>query len=1024
MKKFFTLLLICFSLLASQAQNVRISQVYGAGGTSGASYKNDYIELFNPSGSAVSLTGWSVQYASSAGVSWAVTPLSGSIGAGKYYLIALAGGTNGANLPTADATGTTNMASNTGKIALVNNSTALTVGCPSGASIIDFVGYGSSANCYEGMVGPTPAPGATTAIIRGGEGCLDNNNNALDFITAPTNPRNSASAANTCTSPYIVSGLPVSGLLGSVGVASPSASYTLQADKLSPAAGNITITPGTDVQVSLNNSTWSSVAITVPYTGGKLNATTVYVRIAATAPKGVFNSIVSHSGGGAAVNSLSISGTVYANFYNTKANNGLNDVTTWSSTLDGAGASPVDFTSDYQLFNIVDQNNAFYTGVWDVTSSNNTSRVIVGDGTSFMIFDVLSDADSLTSRTRIDVKNNAYLVLENNRLPTINNIEAGSTIDFSQAGTGTSDTIRIPALNYYNLNLTSGLKYFSSGTTTVRKDLAVIAAQINGWNRGSTSTVTVLGDFIMAAGSIFDDNNSDPLNLPDNARFTLSMEGTSGFQSIVTDNYTPIKLFRLQRGPSTPTVPTIIDASGSPLAFYLGTSTGGGLTLNESGANTTELDLGINALNIVGAGTITGSGKLYPIYGDIGIYKNAGNTHAGSLLFLGGALVGNMTIDFGPSFTRDSVFLATDVTVVGTLNMNKGKLVVNASKVLYMEDGSVATGGSSSSFVDGEMAKMGGGDFSFPVGKGSTYAPVDIANLTAYDIYNVRYVNTGYGSYNIDPTTLGTYPGYTVSRKEYWIVDQSGGFGSSLDLTLHYTSTASNIASPSAARIAHFDGIDWNDMGNDAFTGNAGSGSIRVNNVSTFSPFTFATPTNVILPIRLISFTGHAQADAALLQWRAANTESGSYFMLERSKDAQQFEEVTTVNTNGIFTDQSFSYLDTRAAKGKNYYRLKMVNPRGDIEYSHIVLVNFNTKGVISILQNPVRDVLTINLSNISGAGTLRIIDMQGKVLASRSFAAGAYTQNLDVSGLAVGTYLLQLNSGDEQITERFVKMN
>ncbi len=48
-----------------QAQVV-ISQVYGGGGNSGATFKNDFIELFNRGSAPVDVAGWSVQYASSA----------------------------------------------------------------------------------------------------------------------------------------------------------------------------------------------------------------------------------------------------------------------------------------------------------------------------------------------------------------------------------------------------------------------------------------------------------------------------------------------------------------------------------------------------------------------------------------------------------------------------------------------------------------------------------------------------------------------------------------------------------------------------------------------------------------------------------------------------------------------------------------------------------------------------------------------------------------------------------------------
>jgi predicted extracellular nuclease len=64
-----------------------ISQLYGGGGNAGASYQNDYIELFNRGSSAVRLDGWSVQYAAANGDAWDRTILSGSIVPGQYFLV-------------------------------------------------------------------------------------------------------------------------------------------------------------------------------------------------------------------------------------------------------------------------------------------------------------------------------------------------------------------------------------------------------------------------------------------------------------------------------------------------------------------------------------------------------------------------------------------------------------------------------------------------------------------------------------------------------------------------------------------------------------------------------------------------------------------------------------------------------------------------------------------------------------------------------------------------------------------------
>ncbi len=189
---------------------VVISQVYGGGGNTSspaAVYKNDFIEVFNRGTSTVDLAGWSVQYSSASGTgSWSVTHLcdTGSclLAPGRYFLVQEAQGTGGTqNLPTPDATGTISMATTSGKVALVANTTALTGACPSGTTILDRVGYGGSVSttdfCFEGSA-PAPAPSNTTADFRKAGGCTDTNDNAADFFVSAPFPRNSSSPANSC----------------------------------------------------------------------------------------------------------------------------------------------------------------------------------------------------------------------------------------------------------------------------------------------------------------------------------------------------------------------------------------------------------------------------------------------------------------------------------------------------------------------------------------------------------------------------------------------------------------------------------------------------------------------------------------------------------------------------------------------------------------------------------------------------------------------------------------------------------
>ena len=168
-----------------------ISEVYGGGGNTGAPYVNDYVELRNIGNVAISLDGWSVQYASATGSAWAVTPLPAvTLSPGRYFLIQEgSGGANGSPLPTPDATGTIGLAAGAGKVALVASTTPLSGTCPSAA--VDFAGYGT-ANCFEGS-GPAPAPSNTLSDQRGNRGRTETDDNASDFQALAPEPQNTSS---------------------------------------------------------------------------------------------------------------------------------------------------------------------------------------------------------------------------------------------------------------------------------------------------------------------------------------------------------------------------------------------------------------------------------------------------------------------------------------------------------------------------------------------------------------------------------------------------------------------------------------------------------------------------------------------------------------------------------------------------------------------------------------------------------------------------------------------------------------
>lgn len=197
---------------ASQAQVV-ISQVYGGGGNSGATYNRDFVELFNRGTTVVSLNGHTVQYGSATGTgNFAVgaTLPNVNLAPGQYFLVGMASGANGAALPTVDVSGTSAMSGTAGKVVLVNGTGVLACNGASApcsaaqlAQIVDLVGFGG-ANFFEGTA-PTPILGNALAAMRAANGCTDTNQNGNDFTAVTPVARNSASPLQNCSG----SGLPL-----------------------------------------------------------------------------------------------------------------------------------------------------------------------------------------------------------------------------------------------------------------------------------------------------------------------------------------------------------------------------------------------------------------------------------------------------------------------------------------------------------------------------------------------------------------------------------------------------------------------------------------------------------------------------------------------------------------------------------------------------------------------------------------------------------------------------------------------
>jgi hypothetical protein len=186
--------------------------------------------------------------------------------------------------------------------------------------------------------------------------------------------------------------------------------------------------------------------------------------------------------------------------------------------------------------------------------------------------------------------------------------------------------------------------------------------------------------------------------------------------------------------------------------------------------------------------------------------------------------------------------------------------------------------------------------------------------------------------------------------------------------------------------------------------------------------------TFVALPVTVSNWSAMLQSgNNALLTWSTTDAINFDHFVIQRSTDEENFEDVATINAKpDSLSRQQYSYTDQFSYNGNVYYRLKMVDHDGVASYSGIVELPMQESiGSIRIFPTVVENgQITVDAPVSINQAHLELYDMNGRRLLAQDWAALQGRQSVSLSGnghLASGAYIVRLTDNQTVLAKQII---
>ncbi len=191
-----------------------------------------------------------------------------------------------------------------------------------------------------------------------------------------------------------------------------------------------------------------------------------------------------------------------------------------------------------------------------------------------------------------------------------------------------------------------------------------------------------------------------------------------------------------------------------------------------------------------------------------------------------------------------------------------------------------------------------------------------------------------------------------------------------------------------------------------------------------------ATACAANLPVELVSFTAQEEDGFRVkLDWRTFSEVNFKYFEVEHSLDGFSWRNSigqVAGRGNADFGEQ-YNLLHSTPSRGMNYYRLKMVDWDGSLQFSDVVSARIEMPVAYqpTIYPNPTFGDISIQMPyDREEKASLIVLDMTGKVVLDLGILpSDEYEITIPTANLPAGVYLLQHSFNGITSVQKIIKL-